>query len=155
MSFNRVLNAKRIEARHGGLRPQTYSMKTIGIYILAWFGMVVLAIANGIIREKFYSQSMSELSAHQLSTFIAIVLFGLYIYSFTGFFQIQTAKQAFTIGAIWFIMTVIFEFGFGHYIAGHAWSRLLMDYDILKGRVWILVLVWTFTAPYVFYRIRL
>ena len=123
--------------------------------MLAWLGMVVLAIVNGIIREKFYGQSMSELLAHQLSTFIAIILFGIYIFAFTGFFQIHSARQAFTIGGIWLIMTVIFEFVFGHYIAGHSWSRLLMDYNILNGRVWILVLIWTSLAPYVFYRIRL
>ena len=130
-------------------------MKTIIIYILAWFGMVVLAIMNGIIREKFYSQSMSELSAHQLSTLTAIILFGFYIYFFTRFFQLDSAKQAFTIGDIWLIMTISFEFVFGHYIAGHSWPRLLMDYNILNGRVWILVLIWTFTAPYLFYRIRI
>ena len=122
--------------------------------MLAWLGMVVLAIVNGIIREKFYSQLMSELSAHQLSTLLAIILFGIYIFALTGFFQIQSAKQAFMIGGIWLIMTVIFEFVFGHYMAGHSWSRLFMDYNILVGRVWIFVLIWTFTAPYVFYRIR-
>ena len=72
--------------------------------------MMIIAIANGIVREKLYSQSMSELSAHQLSTLIAIVLFGIYIFVLTGTFQIQSAKQAFTIGGIWLIMTVIFEF---------------------------------------------
>jgi hypothetical protein len=45
--------------------------------MLALLGMVIIAIANGIIRENFYSQSMSELSAHQLSTLISIILFGI------------------------------------------------------------------------------
>jgi biotin transporter BioY len=43
---------------------------------MAWFGMVFLAIGNGVIREKFYSQSMFELAAHQLSALIVIILFG-------------------------------------------------------------------------------
>jgi len=129
-------------------------MKTILIYIFAWFGMVVLTIANGIIRERFYGQFMPDLSAHQLSTLIAIILFGVYIFIITGVFQIQSGKQAVTIGGMWLIMTVIFEFGFGHFVVGHSWTRLSMDYDILHGRVWILVLVWTFIAPYVFYRLR-
>jgi len=129
-------------------------MKTIFIYILAWLGMMIIAIANGIVREKLYSQSMSELSAHQLSTLIAIVLFGIYIFVLTGTFQIQSAKQAFTIGGIWLIMTVIFEFVFGHFVAGHSWTVLFMDYNILNGRVWVLVLIWTFIAPYVFYRLK-
>ena len=75
-------------------------MRTIFIYILAWLGMVILAIVNGVIREKFYSQSISELSAHQLSTLIAIILFGIYIFILTGAFQIQSTKQAFAIGII-------------------------------------------------------
>ena len=122
--------------------------------MLAWLGMVILAILNGIIRENLYGQTMSELSAHQLSTLIAIILFGIYIFVLTGAFQIQSAKQAFTIGGIWLVMTVIFEFVFGHFVAGHSWTRLFMDYNILNGRVWIFVLIWTFMSPYVFYRLR-
>lgn len=129
-------------------------MKTILIYILAWLGMVIIAVANGIVREKLYGQSMSELSAHQLSTLIAIILLGIYIFVLTIVFPIQSAKQAFTISGIWITMTVIFEFVFGHFAAGHSWSTLFMDYNILKGRVWILVLIWTFIAPYVFCRLR-
>jgi len=129
-------------------------MKTILIYILAWLGMVIISVANGIVREKLYSQAMSELSAHQLSTLIAIILLGVYIFVLTIVFQIQSAKQAFTIGGIWMIMTVIFEFVFGHFVAGHSWTTLFMDYNILRGRVWVLVLIWTFVAPYLFYQLR-
>ncbi len=129
-------------------------MKTILIYILAWLGMVIIAVANGIVREKLYGQSMSELSAHQLSTLIAIILLGIYIFVLTIVFPIQSAKQAFTISGIWITMTVIFEFVFGHFVAGHSWTTLFMDYNILKGRVWVFVLIWTFIAPYVFYRLR-
>jgi len=49
-------------------------------------------------------------------------------------------------------MTVCFEFFFGHYVAGHPWSRLFHDYNILDGRIWGLLLVWITVAPYVFYR---
>jgi hypothetical protein len=129
-------------------------MRIIFIYMVGWFGMVILSIVNGIIREKAYGQSMSELSAHQLSTLIAIIFFGLYIFTMTGIFKIQSAKQALVIGGIWLIMTIIFEFVFGHYVAGHSWSKLLSDYHILDGRVWILVLIWIFVAPYLFYRFR-
>lgn len=129
-------------------------MKTLFIYICAWVGMVVLAIVNGIMRNNTYSHSMSEIAAHQLSTILLILLFGIYIYILTGLFRIHSAAEAFTIGGVWLIMTIIFEFVFGHSMVGHSWSRLLQDYNVLNGRVWILVLVWTFVAPYVFYRLR-
>jgi hypothetical protein len=34
----------------------------------------------------------------------------------------------------------------------HPWTRLLHDYNILEGRVWVLVLVWITIAPYIFSR---
>jgi hypothetical protein len=51
-------------------------------------------------------------------------------------------------------MTVAFEFLFGHYVMGHTWERLLQDYNILAGRIWILFLVFTAAAPYIVYRLK-
>ena len=33
-----------------------------------------------------------------------------------------------------------FEFGFGHYVDGLTWTRLLADYDLSEGR--LLLLLW-------------
>jgi hypothetical protein len=123
-------------------------------YAVSWIGLVVLAIINGVIREKGYAQFMNELSAHQLSTLIGIALLGLFIWILTGVWRIESAKQAYLIGAIWLILTIVFEFLFGHYVMSHPWSKLLHDYSIFKGRIWIFVLIWTAIAPYLFYKIR-
>ena len=129
-------------------------MTTFAIYAISWVGMVLLAIINGAVREKIYGPHMPELSAHQLSTFIGLIIFGLYIWTLTGIYRIGSSSQAFMIGGMWLIMTILFEFIFGHYIMRHSWSKLFHDYNLLKGRVWLLVLIWTAVAPYVFYRIR-
>ena len=129
-------------------------MQIILIYAACWLGLVVIAIFNGAIREKMYGQFMRELSAHQLSTFIGIILFGLYIWVVSGIWKIESFKQALVIGVMWLIMTIIFEFIFGHFVMKHPWGKLFHDYNIIKGRVWILVLLWTTLAPYIFYHIR-
>ena len=129
-------------------------MKTILIYVGCWPGMVVIGILNGIMRENLYGQSMRELSAHQLSTLFGLFLFGLFIWFLTGVRQIESAKQAIIIGVIWLVMTVIFEFVFGHFVIGHTWSKLFQDYNFFQGRVWLLVLIWITIAPYMFFRIR-
>jgi hypothetical protein len=129
-------------------------MKIFLIYTAIWLGMVILAIYNGAMREKVYGKFMGELTAHQLSTLAWIILFGVYIWILTGWVRIESSRQALLIGGIWLIMTTVFEFVFGHYIMMHPWNRLLHDYNILKGRVWSLVLIWTFVAPYAFFRLR-
>jgi hypothetical protein len=53
-----------------------------------------------------------------------------------------SGRQAIAVGLIWLVMTVAFEFVFGHYVAGHSWERLLYDYDLPAGRLWSLVLAW-------------
>ena len=129
-------------------------MKTIFIYAACWIGMVVLAILNGIMRESLYKQYMHELTAHQVSTLILLILVGIYVWFLTGLRALESAKQALLIGVMWCVMTVVFEFVFGHYVAGHTWSKLFQDYNLVKGRLWSLVLIWTTIAPYIYYRIR-
>ncbi len=48
-------------------------------------------------------------------------------------------------------MTIAFEFGFGHFVAGHSWGRLLADYNLLTGHVWVLFLLWVLVVPIVVY----
>jgi hypothetical protein len=121
-------------------------------YILAWFPMILIAIINGTIREVAYSKYLDELRAHQVSTATGVLLFGLYIWVLMHFWSFDSPQQALTVGFIWLGLTVAFEFIFGHYVVGHSWSELLSDYNILTGRLWIVVLIWITIAPLVFYR---
>jgi hypothetical protein len=57
------------------------------------------------------------------------------------------ATEAWAVGATWLGLTVAFEFLGGHYLFGNSWERLLVDYNIVRGRVWILVLLTTLVAP--------
>ena len=125
----------------------------VGKYVLAWPLLTVVAIANGTIRVTTYGNVMGELAAHQLSSLTGMILFGLCIWYLTRRWPLRSAGEAWIVGLAWLLMTVAFEFLFGHYVMGHPWSRLLHDYDLLEGRVWALVLAWITVAPYVFYRL--
>ncbi|MDZ7289365.1 MAG: hypothetical protein ONB44_11320 [candidate division KSB1 bacterium] len=123
-------------------------------YTLAWFILVIAAILNGAIREAVYKNALGDLRAHQLSTLTGIILFGVIIWGLSRLWPLPSAKQAWTVGFIWLALTIAFEFLFGHFVMGHPWSKLFHDYNIFEGRVWLLVLIWTTVAPYVFYKLR-
>ena len=110
-------------------------------YTLAWLPMVIIAIFNGALRELTYGKVFLELRAHQVSCVTGILMFGAYTWLLSLKWQLDSITQAITIGAIWFILTVAFEFLFGHYVGHHPWSRLLADYNLLAGRLWSLVLL--------------
>jgi hypothetical protein len=123
-------------------------------YLLAWLPMIPIAIGNGVLRQRWYGKHVEDLAAHQISTAFAIVLFGIYIWLVVRALRPASGRQAILIGLVWLALTVAFEFLFGHYVVGHSWRALLNDYDLLAGRLWVLVLAWLALAPYVFYRIQ-
>jgi hypothetical protein len=123
-------------------------------YLLAWFPMIPIAIGNGVLRQRWYGKHVEELAAHQISTAVAIVLFGIYIWLVVRALRPASGRQAILIGLVWLALTVGFEFLFGHYVVGHSWRALLNDYDLLAGRLWVLALAWLTLAPYAFYRIQ-
>jgi len=123
-------------------------------YILAWIAMPFIGIINGMIRQYGYSHFVGEQTAHQISTVTGIILFGLYVWFVTLKWKIQSAGQALMIGMIWLCLTVAFEFLFGHFVMNNPWSVLLRDYNILEGRLWVLVLVFITLAPLIFYQLR-
>ncbi len=118
-------------------------------YFLLWFPMVIIGITNGIIRVAGYGRFFDELTAHQISTVTGIILIGTYIWIITKYFKIQSSAQAIGIGLMWLMLTILFEFGFGHFVMGTPWSKLLHDYNILEGRVWSLFLIWVTISPFV------
>ena len=81
-------------------------------YVIAWLPMVVIGIINGVIREQWYGNYLSELSAHQVSTVTGAVLFGLYIWAISRIWRLESGVQSLSVGFIWLTMTVCFEFFF-------------------------------------------
>jgi glucose-6-phosphate-specific signal transduction histidine kinase len=123
-------------------------------YLIAWLVMLIVSVANGAVRDFTYGKYISELHAHQLSTLSGMVLLGAVIFSFVHLWPPASARQAMFIGLIWTLFTVAFEFIFFHFVAGRPWAELLANYDLLHGRIWVLLLAWIALAPYLFHRLR-
>jgi hypothetical protein len=121
-------------------------------YTIAWIALAVVAIFNGVIREYTYGRFISQLAAHQISTVTAVVLSGLFVVFMHRLWPIESSRQAWIIGGVWLLMTIIFEFGFGHFVVGHTWSRLLADYNLFTGHIWILFLLWVLVVPNLVYK---
>jgi hypothetical protein len=121
-------------------------------YFFAWFGMMVLAIINGGLRDFTYKPYVGDLAAHQISTVVLIVLFAVYFHFLTSVWPIRSATQAWIIGGVWFLMTEAFEFGIGRFIAGKSWDKLFYAYNVFAGQVWIFLPLWVLIGPYVFFR---
>ncbi|HSA77320.1 MAG TPA: hypothetical protein VLG72_00475, partial [Nitrospirota bacterium] len=74
-----------------------------------------------------------------------------YIWLLTRIWPIKSARQAWIIGGMWFLMTEVFEFGMG-LAQGESWSELVYAYNVFAGQVWILIPLWVLVGPYLFFR---
>jgi hypothetical protein len=110
-------------------------------WTLAWIGGAGLGIVNGSLREFTFGKPLRERSAHQVSTGTLMFLLTLYMRGLERRWPIGSRRTAFRIGGTWAFLTVLFEFGFGHFIDGMSWRALLEDYDVSKRRLWSLVLI--------------
>ena len=123
-------------------------------YVLAWFPMLLIAVANGALRQLLFARLMPELRAHQLSTLVGSVLIGAFIWFLVGAWPPKSQAQALEIGLVWLALTVAFEMFMGLVLAHRPMAQVLHDYDLLAGRVWVLFLAWLAVAPWLFYQLR-
>ncbi|HWB26543.1 MAG TPA: hypothetical protein VG738_13750 [Chitinophagaceae bacterium] len=122
-------------------------------YILLWLPMVLLAFANATLRQLVWVKNMGDLKAHQLSTITLIVLCAIYTAFIFRFLSVQNTRQAFLIGGVWVILTVLFEFSLGR-LTQKSWAYLLQDYNLATGHIWPVFLLCLFMLPYTLYILR-
>ncbi|MDL1985357.1 MAG: hypothetical protein LWX54_14440 [Deltaproteobacteria bacterium] len=118
-----------------------------------WLVFLIIAIINGGIREKIIEKHIGELPAHIVSTVLFSVLIFIVTAIYINYKNITDSKILLAIGFAWVVLTISFEFLFFHYVAGNPWSQLLADYNIMKGRIFPLVLITTLLSPIIASRI--
>ena len=115
-----------------------------------WLGLVIAAILNASLRNALITPKWGEQAGHVASTvsFIGIIFLVTYLF-LSNLKSGYSTADLLLVGLMWLALTIAFEFAFGRFVMGHPWSKLLADYNVLKGRVWVLVLAATFAAPIV------
>ena len=94
--------------------------RTVRRWIAAWVGAPVLAIVNGAIRELAHKDQVGGATADQISIAPLITLLGLYMWLLQRRWPLATTREALSVGTIWAALSVLFEFGFGHYVEGDS-----------------------------------
>jgi len=94
-------------------------------------------------------------ASHVISTVSLCVFIFLVSYFSIRWIHPAGPRDPLIVGSIWVTLTVAFEFLAGHYVFENSWQKLLADYNLTQGRIWILVLVADFTAPLWAAKVRL
>ncbi len=115
--------------------------------VVIWCALLVVASINGFVREAVLIPRTGDVAGRALSTLALSTFIVIVTWFSIGWIAPRSVQQAWAVGVMWVALTLAFEFLAGHYLFHNPWSRLLEDYDVLRGRIWILVLVVTLASP--------
>jgi hypothetical protein len=121
--------------------------------LVIWFGILVLAVANGVLREFVLIPAFGTPAALVLSGLLLSALIIGVVYLSFPWLQISRPVQLCVVGLGWIVLTLVFEFSFGLW-QGKSWSELLEAYTFKGGNIWPVVLAATALAPYIAAKLR-
>lgn len=115
--------------------------------IVIWCVLLIIASINGFAREAMLIPRFGDVIGRAISTIALSALIMIISWTTIQWIAPRLPQQAWLIGLIWVALTLAFEFLAGHYLFHNPWSRVLEDYNVLRGRIWVLVLITTLLAP--------
>jgi len=110
--------------------------------------------ANGAIRVLVLQPQLGEALARQLASLSGVALVLLVSWLFVRGSPKAKSAELWWVGVAWLSATAAFEFLFGHFVSGLSWQALLADYNILRGRLWSLILISVCLGPWFWGTVR-
>ncbi len=126
---------------------------TFYIALLLWLFILVLAIANGALREQLLIPRLGSVTGLIVSGCLLSCLIILVAFIGVPWLGMLKNFEYLFIGLSWLLLTLTFEVGFG--LALHkSWSELLQAYTFKGGNIWPVVLTVIALAPWLAAKLR-
>lgn len=121
--------------------------------VLGWLVILGLAMLNGAFRQVVLIPRIGDRAAI-ISPLLLSVLIVVATAVLLPWIRPATARDAWTVGTFWLGLTLAFEFLAGHYLFGDPWAKLLAEYNVVRGRLWLVVPMTSLLAPVLTYALR-
>ncbi|MGY6275636.1 hypothetical protein [Methylomonas sp. MgM2] len=119
-----------------------------------WAAILVLAILNGLLRERVLIPSLGSFAGFVASGAILSMCIFFTAFAAAPWYGPLVSRQWLWVGLFWLLLTLMFEFGFGRFAQHKSWVELLEAYCFRGGNIWPLVLVVTALAPWLAAKVR-
>ena len=125
------------------------SAKATGI----WLIIVVAAILNGLLREQVLAPAIGAQMSLPLSGITLSLLVVLIAYYLLPGIGKNSTRVFVMIGLLWVLLTLSFEYLFGHYVLGKSWAEINAVFNIKDGNLFLAVLFTTAVATWLVARV--
>ena len=128
----------------------SHLLKAVAIWLL----MVVAAMANGLLRDGLLNVLLGPRLALPVSGVLLSALILAITWVCLPFIRTGTAGGYLGIGLLWLVLTLAFEFLFGHFVAGKPWPEMVSIFDLRSGNLFSIILLVCTIAPWTAAKIR-
>jgi hypothetical protein len=122
-------------------------VRLLGRAGLLWLVLLAVMMVNGTFRVLVLQPRLGEDAARQAACLTGILLILGTAAPLRPWLGPLGSAGLLAVGFSWLVLTVAFEFLFGHYVAHASWAALAAEYDVSRGRLWPLVLLTVLVAP--------
>ncbi len=122
--------------------------------LAVWILLIAAETVHGIIRNVALMPIVGDFRARQICVFTgAAIIFGI-TYFCIQWICVVSKGQLFLVGAMWLVLTLLFEFGVGRFVLKLPWQRLAEDYNLAQGGLLPIGLVMLFLSPFFAAKLR-
>lgn len=115
--------------------------------LAVWLILIAVEVAHGVARAVFLVPRVGDFRSRQIGVASGSALILLVAFLFSGWMRARDAQAQYRAGALWLVLTLAFELGFGHFVFGRSWTNLAEDYDLRHGGLLGLGLIVLLLAP--------
>lgn len=98
-----------------------------------WLIIIAVETAHGVLRALLLVPIVGDFSARQLSVFTGSLLIFIVTLLLIKWIDAKSTVQLVMVGALWVILTILFEVMLGRLVLDLSWDRITEDYDITRG----------------------
>ncbi len=128
--------------------------RIVGRSLTIWLVLIVAEIVHGILRAIALVPAVGEFRSNQIGVFSGSVIILAIVYFIISWIGAQRPNELLLVGLIWLVLTVAFEVVFGRFVVGLSWERIASDYNVLKGGLLPLGLLFLFFSPTIALKLR-
>lgn len=119
-----------------------------------WLLIMAAETAHRILRALFLVPWIGDFPARQFSVFTGSLLIFLIALLTIRWIGARSIGELVGMGALWIALTIGFEIGVGRFVAGFPWSRILEDFDVSRGGMLGLGLLFMGATPLLAAKLR-
>lgn len=117
--------------------------------LLVWVGIAAAEVLHGILRVRYLNPRVGDHRARQIAVFTGCLIILAIAWAMRPWIGADTMGEQFMVGAVWFACMLAFDVLFGRFAMRFPWRRIAVDFDLRKGGLLGVGMLFLLLAPWI------